>query len=175
MKDTSTIGGEVDGVVQMSDMTTNSSAAATRPDTPGAAVTGAPAAILIVDDSLTVRMDLADALQAAGLRCVTCSSMAEARLALATQPIGVAILDVLLPDGDGLELLQEIRATAGTADVPVLMLSTEAEVRDRIRGLQTGATDYVGKPYDRTLVVSRTWELLRGREPAPSSPISPRS
>jgi two-component system NtrC family sensor kinase len=118
-------------------------------------------AILIVDDSLTVRMDLADAFQTSGLRPLPCANLAEARAALAAGPIAVAILDVLLPDGDGLDLLQEIRAAAATVDLPVLMLSTEAEVRDRIRGMQIGATDYVGKPYDRSQVVSRARALAR--------------
>ncbi len=86
-----------------------------------------PPSVLVVDDSLTVRMDLTEALQAAGLQAVACASLGEAREALATRSIALAILDVLLPDGDGLELLQEIRATPATASMPVLMLSTEAE------------------------------------------------
>src|SRR5262249_35398580 len=94
--------------------------------------------VLVVDDSLTVRMDLTEALQAGGLKAGACASLGEARDALATGSIAMAILDVLLPDGDGLELLQEIRATPATASMPVLMLSTEADVRDRIRGLRTG-------------------------------------
>ena len=71
---------------------------------------------------------------------------------------------MLLPDGDGIELLREIRATPDDAATrPVLMLSTEAEVKDRIRGLQTGADEYVGKPYDTGYVVARARELLRER------------
>ncbi len=123
-------------------------------------------AVLIVDDSLTVRMDLAEAFESAGLRPVACADIAEARAALAREPIAVAVLDVLLPDGDGLDLLREIRAAPATADLPVLMLSTEAEVRDRIRGLQVGATDYVGKPYDRAQVVFRARALARRRDSA---------
>ncbi len=57
--------------------------------------------VLIVDDSLTVRMDLADAFEAAGLHPVLCPSIREAREAFATQAIDLVILDVLLPDGDG--------------------------------------------------------------------------
>ncbi|MFI4941140.1 MAG: response regulator, partial [Burkholderiales bacterium] len=67
---------------------------------------------------------------------------------------------VLLPDGDGVELLREFRATPAGADLPVLMLSTEAEVKDRIRGLLTGSSDYIGKPYEREYVVARARELL---------------
>src|SRR5882757_2571638 len=122
------------------------------------------ATVLIVDDSLTVRMDLAEAFDAAGFRPLMASSIREARAALATQTIDMVILDVLLPDGDGVELLGEIRSRPVLRDLPVLMLSSEADVADRIRGLQTGADDYVGKPYDNNFVVARGRELLRKRE-----------
>jgi two-component system NtrC family sensor kinase len=120
--------------------------------------------VLIVDDSLTVRMDLAEAFVAAGLHPLLCSSIREARDAFAAQTIDLVILDVLLPDGDGVDLLKEIRTRAATCDLPILMLSSEADVKDRIRGLQTGANDYVGKPYDAGHVVARARELLRERQ-----------
>jgi len=115
---------------------------------------------LIVDDSLTVRMDLADAFQAAGLDTVLAASAAETRVALAREPIALVILDVVLPDADGLELLKEISQSTSYAKPAVLLLSTEAEVRDRIRGLETGADDYVGKPYDTGYVIARAKALL---------------
>lgn len=115
---------------------------------------------LIVDDSLTVRADLMDALTTSGLPNMGCASLAQARHVLASQAIGLVILDVVLPDGDGVDFLREMRATPSGADMPVLMLSSEAEVRDRIRGLMTGSNDYVGKPYDQEYVVTRVRELL---------------
>jgi DNA-binding response OmpR family regulator len=118
-------------------------------------------AVLIVDDSLTVRMDLAEAFVRAGFRTLPCATVAESRLALAGELVSVAVLDVVLPDGDGIDLLQEIRRSQATATIPILMLSSEAEVKHRIRGLQTGADDYVGKPYDTGYVVARAIELLR--------------
>lgn len=121
--------------------------------------------VLIVDDSLTVRMDLAEAFEVAGFHPLPCGTAAEARAAVAGEPVSLAILDVLLPDADGVELLKEIRANSSTSKIPILMLSTEAEVKDRIRGLQTGADDYVGKPYDTGYVVARARELLRARQP----------
>jgi two-component system, NtrC family, sensor kinase len=117
--------------------------------------------VLVVDDSLTVRMDLAEALGAAGLGVVACATAGEARIALAREPFAVAILDVLLPDGDGVDLLREIRSSPSTARIGVMLLSSEAEVRDRIRGLTTGADDYVGKPYETSYVVARARDLLR--------------
>src|SRR5215470_6398784 len=123
------------------------------------------ATVLIVDDSLTVRMDLSEAFAAAGFRTLPSATMSEARVLLAKHSVGVLVLDVLLPDGDGIELLREIRASTDgdTAALPVLMLSSEAEVRARVRGLKTGADEYVGKPYDTSYVVAKAQELVRAR------------
>src|SRR5690606_5566518 len=112
------------------------------------------------DDSLTVRMDLAEAFRGAGFVPILCASTADAREALARSHVPVIVLDVVLPDGDGVELLREIRASEGGADAVILMLSSEAEVRDRVRALQIGANEYVGKPYDRSYVVAKARELL---------------
>jgi two-component system, NtrC family, sensor kinase len=125
--------------------------------------------VLIVDDSLTVRMNLMDLLSAAGLRTVACSSVAEARQALVEDTFGLVILDVLLEDGDGIELLQEIRGMPSGGATAVMMLSTETEVRDRVRGLTRGADEYVGKPYDPTYLVGRARELVRSRGEGASS------
>jgi DNA-binding response OmpR family regulator len=119
--------------------------------------------VLVLDDSLTVRMDLAEAFERAGFDVAPCRSVAEARAVLAARPVDVLILDVLLPDGDGVELLGEVRAGPASADAIALVLSTEAEVADRARGLRTGADEYVGKPYDVGYVIARTHELLRSR------------
>jgi len=117
-------------------------------------------AILIVDDSLTVRMDLVEALDTAGFRSVPAANLAEARSALAGHTVALAILDVLLPDGDGVAFLEELRADPRYTELPVLMLSTEAEVKDRIRGLRTGANDYIGKPYDTAAMIDRIRQLI---------------
>jgi two-component system NtrC family sensor kinase len=121
--------------------------------------------VLIVDDSLTVRMDLGEAFESAGFVITLCSTLSEARNALSTGSFALIILDVLLPDGDGIEFLQEIKNTAATAKTPVMLLSSELEVKDRVRGLKTGADEYVGKPYDQSYVVARALELLRKNEP----------
>jgi CheY-like chemotaxis protein len=100
---------------------------------------GAPAPVaVIVDDSLTIRMDLAAAFEAAGFVVRLCATAVEARAAVGTAA-SVVVLDVLLPDADGVELLRELRADPATAALPILMLSIEAEVEHRIRGMQTGA------------------------------------
>jgi two-component system, NtrC family, sensor kinase len=117
--------------------------------------------VLIVDDSLTVRMNLTEILDAAALSATACATLAEARRKLGEERFALVILDILLPDGDGIELLQEIRAMPAAQETAVMLLSTEAEIRDRVRGLTTGADEYVGKPYDPNYVVARARELVR--------------
>jgi two-component system, NtrC family, sensor kinase len=119
--------------------------------------------VLIVDDSLTVRMDLVEAFEAAGFHTVPCATAAEARQAFGRSDISVVVLDVLLPDGDGVSLLRELRASDSGKDAAILMLSSEAEVKDRVRALSTGADEYVGKPYDTSYVISKARELLRSK------------
>jgi two-component system NtrC family sensor kinase len=111
--------------------------------------------VLIVDESLTVRMDLQEAFESIGFATTIGETLAAARKALAEGSFSLVILDVLLPDGDGVDLLREIKNTPTMATTPVVLLSTEAEVRDRVRGLKTGADEYVGKPYDRANVLAR--------------------
>jgi two-component system NtrC family sensor kinase len=125
--------------------------------------------VLIVDDSLTVRMNLQEILEVAGLPAQACATVAEARQAIARDRFALIILDVMLPDGDGIELLEEIRAMPSAAGTAVMLLSTEAEIQDRIRGLTTGADEYVGKPYEPAYLVARARELVRGTSGVPAS------
>jgi two-component system, NtrC family, sensor kinase len=122
--------------------------------------------VLIVDDSLTIRMHLTEILDAAALPAVACATLEEARRKLTEQRFALVILDILLPDGDGIELLKDIRSMPSARDTAVMLLSTEAEIRDRVRGLTTGADEYVGKPYDPNYVMARARELVRGKAEA---------
>lgn len=117
--------------------------------------------VLIIDDSLTVRMDLKEAFEAAGFETVLCSSGTDALVVLNSETISIAILDIQLPDTDGIELLRKIRSDSKIGGLPIMFLSSESEVADRIRGLSLGANEYVGKPYDRNYVISRAHELLK--------------
>ncbi len=116
--------------------------------------------VLVVDDSLTIRMDLRAALGAAGFLVTACETKALAQKVLESRPFSLVVLDVLLPDGDGIDLLKQIRNSLQLSRVPVILLSTEAEVKDRILGLTFGADEYVGKPYDTGYLVQRARELM---------------
>ncbi len=115
--------------------------------------------ILIVDDSITVRMDLAQAFEEAGYSTKPCATLAEARSAFLSGDISLVILDVLLPDGDGVDFLQWIRLSEWHG-LPVMILSVDAEVRDRVRGLRMGADEYIAKPYVLGHLLARTQQLL---------------
>ncbi len=123
--------------------------------------------VLIVDDSLTVRMNLLEMFETAGIEATACASGAEARRALADGGFALVILDILLPDADGVDILKEIRSGDARDHTSVMLLSTEAEVQDRIRGLETGADEYIGKPYDPRYVVARAREFIGRTTPRP--------
>lgn len=126
--------------------------------------------VLVVDDSLSVRMDLRGALGSAGFLVTACDTIAAAHRALRSRIFALAILDVLLPDGDGIDLLREIRADPDLQTLPIILLSTEAQVASRVRGLKTGADEYIGKPYDRDYLIQRACTLSdREREGSPES------
>ncbi|MCU1279837.1 MAG: hypothetical protein JWM53_3383 [bacterium] len=125
--------------------------------------------VLVVDDSLTVRKHLEEAFDAAGFATTLCDSLGAARLALERRRFALVLLDVILPDGDGVELLAEIKRAPATSNLPVVLLSSEVDVHDRVRGLETGADEYVGKPYDASYVVARARELIGATAGPPSS------
>jgi len=110
-------------------------------------------------------MDLSETFESAGYQVTACDTLRSARNALAHGEFSLVILDVLLPDGDGLALLREIKQTSDRNGPPVILLSTEAEVRDRVRGLETGADEYIGKPYDSIHVLARARQLTSTGEP----------
>ena len=123
-------------------------------------------AILIVDDSQAVRADLTQALEASGFRTIACASLSEARTALRTQSVSLALLDSQLPDGNGIELLELIRRDHVLGEMPVLVLASYAEVADQVSKRQVAANDYIAKPYDIVKLVASVRTIL-GAPPTP--------
>ena len=117
--------------------------------------------VLVIDDSLTVRMDLKSAFEGGGYACALAASLAEGRAAMLEARFNLIVLDVQLPDGDGVEFLAELKAASDTRSIPVILLSLEADVRARVRGLTTGADEYVAKPYEKGYLLSCAEELIR--------------
>ncbi|HKP57149.1 MAG TPA: response regulator [Polyangiales bacterium] len=120
--------------------------------------------VLIADDSLTVRMDLAEAFRVAGFETFFARDASEARYVLSREQLDVLILDVVFPDGDGIELLREAREAEGGEQLTIFVLAGADEVSDRQRDLRARADEYVGKPYDAGYVVARARELVAARQ-----------
>lgn len=115
--------------------------------------------LLVIEDEARLAELLQGALTRAGFVVDSVSSTADAREALALTPYDAAILDLGLPDGDGLEVLGEVRRRGGA--VPVLILTARDAVEDRVMGLDAGADDYLTKPFAMAELVARTKALLR--------------
>jgi two-component system phosphate regulon response regulator OmpR len=130
--------------------------------------------LLVVDDDARIRSLLARFLTENGYRVTSAASAAEARSRAAGLVFDLMIVDVMMPGESGLAFAASTRETS---DVPVLMLTALGEPNDRVRGLETGADDYVTKPFEPRELLLRIGGLLRraaavpASTPAPDAPI----
>ncbi|CAN7505417.1 response regulator [Phyllobacterium sp. LjRoot231] len=115
--------------------------------------------LLIVEDEVRITELLRVALMRSGFVVDAVSLCEDARAALSDIPYDAAILDLGLPDGDGIALLRKLRS--GGVRVPILVLTARDAVEDRVSGLDTGADDYVVKPFAMSELIARTKALLR--------------
>lgn len=125
--------------------------------------------ILIVEDEKRVGRFIERALQEQSYTVRLVETCAGARDALADEPFDAVVLDLGLPDGDGLALLREWRASG--FNEPVLILSARDAVEDRIRGLNIGADDYLPKPFSVDELVARLRSLLRRQTTGPRATV----
>jgi DNA-binding response OmpR family regulator len=124
--------------------------------------------LLVVEDELSMRVALEDILKAAGYRVLTAADGAAGlELAVAEKP-DLVLLDVMLPKLDGLSLCAELRRHE--VSVPVLMLTARGRVEDRVAGLDTGADDYLVKPFSTDELLARVRALLRRGQPRAGPP-----
>ena len=117
--------------------------------------------VLVVDDEPSVRQSLERALALEGFSVETAAGGREALDAVARRPPAVIVLDVTMPDLDGVSVVKRLRALG--VDVPVCILSARDEVDDRVAGLQAGADDYLVKPFALPELTARLQALLRRR------------
>jgi DNA-binding response OmpR family regulator len=115
--------------------------------------------VLVVDDEASVRQALERALRLEGFAVSTAGGGREALEAVAARPPAVVVLDVTMPDLDGIQVVKRMRASG--VDVPVCILSARDEVDDRVAGLQAGADDYLVKPFAIAELTARLEALLR--------------
>jgi len=131
--------------------------------------------VLIVDDHPATRDLLVRSMERAGHVAVGEGTCARAAERLGQERFDVTILDVMLPDGSGMDLCRSLRSAG--CSVPILLLTARGGVGDRVAGLDAGADDYLAKPFELPILLSRVRGLLRRHEwfraeaAAPASPV----
>lgn len=123
---------------------------------------------LLVEDSIRLRELLAEAIHAAGWRVDAVATIDEAQAAVAVTPYDLLLIDLSLPDGDGLDLIRDFRREG--VKTPILVLTARAAVDERIAGLDAGADDYLVKPFNNGEFLARCRALLR-RAPDTQAPV----
>jgi DNA-binding response OmpR family regulator len=123
--------------------------------------------LLLIDDDTRLTAMVGDYLRRSGLEVDVAASIAEGRERIGQGGYEALVLDLMLPDGDGLDLTRELRADARTRRLPLLMLTARGEPMDRIVGLEIGADDYLPKPFEPRELLARVKALLRRAAPEP--------
>lgn len=135
--------------------------------TAGSAPVDAPR-VLVVDDEVFLADLIASALRYAGFASTTARDCAEAEATVTQHRPDLIILDVLLPDGSGIDLCRRLRETGVLA--PVIFLTARRAVADKIEGLTAGGDDYLTKPFSLDELVARARAILRRSQPAAPAP-----
>ncbi|MBK9955044.1 MAG: two-component system response regulator KdpE [Rhodocyclaceae bacterium] len=129
-----------------------------------------PAKVLIVEDEKQIRRFVRAAVEEEGCQVAEAETMAQGLLEAGTRQPDLLILDLGLPDGNGIELIHDLR---GWSDIPILILSARAQEHDKIDALDAGADDYLTKPFSVGELRARVRALLRrrSRSPEAASPV----
>lgn len=122
--------------------------------------------VLVVEDDPAIRRGLVDALQFAGFSVVACADGVEGLRAALSVDLDLCVLDVMLPGRDGFEILAEVRRARPA--LPVILVTARGAEQDRVHGLQTGADDYVVKPFSSKELLARVGAVLRRSAERPS-------
>ncbi len=124
--------------------------------------------ILVVDDDPGIRDVVCFALQKAGFATATASDGEQALARFAADPPALVVLDILMPELDGVEVCRRLRTDARGRAVPIVFLSSKDDEVDRIVGLEVGGDDYVAKPFSPRELVARVRAILRRAGAAPA-------
>jgi two-component system KDP operon response regulator KdpE len=124
--------------------------------------------ILACDDELKILRALKLVLRPAGFEVVTAASIEEALDVVAVTPVEAAIIDLVLPDGNGVDLCRRLREWSA---MPIIVLSAVGEEQEKVRALDAGADDYVTKPFGPQELVARLQAVLRRASPEPEESV----
>lgn len=125
--------------------------------------------VLLVEDDRNLRLFLRKALHEEGVTVDEAATGEAALVAVASKAYDCLVLDVMLPERDGFDVLTTVRAAG--LNTPVLMLTARTEVAHRVRGLEGGADDYLGKPFDLSELLARIQALVRRSKLGGADPV----
>ncbi|TVQ56272.1 MAG: response regulator [Rhodobacteraceae bacterium] len=128
--------------------------------------------VLVVDDDARIRALLNRYLSRNGHRVTEAQDAAQARRLIASLSFDVMVVDVMMPGEDGLSFTRAVRPTV---DTPVLMLTARGDTEDRIKGLESGADDYLAKPFEPRELLLRIAAILRRAVPREAPPEAPKT
>src|SRR5947207_4224908 len=111
--------------------------------------------VVIAEDDDAIQHMLGAFLGDAGFLCLRAGNGRDALRLVRTQQPDLVILDVMMPEMDGLEAARRLKADPVCASIPILMLTALGGVEDQVKGLETGADDYLAKPFDMRVLVAR--------------------
>jgi two-component system, OmpR family, alkaline phosphatase synthesis response regulator PhoP len=131
-----------------------------------------PKKVLIVEDETDILQLVKMYLDREGFRTITAADGAEALRQVRSERPDLVVLDLMLPEIDGLEVCKKLRITPQTAMLPIIMLTAKSEESDTVVGLELGADDYVGKPFSPRALVARIKALFRRLERSDDREIS---
>ena len=122
--------------------------------------------ILVVEDEQPIRDLIAFGLRRAGCDVALAEHSQSALASIGDRRPDLILVDWMLPDMSGLELIRALRRDAATRDIPIMMLTARADEADKVTGLETGADDYLTKPFSARELIARIQAVLRRSAPA---------
>jgi len=126
---------------------------------------GRPVRILVVDDQPDIRMMCRVNLALEGYEVIEAPDGESGLLAARAAHPDVVLLDVMMPGIDGWEVLETLKKSKSTVNIPIVMLTARVQREDEIRGWTSGASDYVAKPFNPSLLIEVVQRILSGEDP----------
>lgn len=121
--------------------------------------------VLIVDDESAIREMIAVALEMADYHCLEASNARDAYMTIVDQRPDMILLDWMLPETSGIELVRRLKRDENTAEIPIIMLTAKSAEDNKVQGLEVGADDYITKPFSPKELVARLKAVLRRTTP----------
>ena len=127
--------------------------------------------VLVVEDEPDIRQLITHHLEREGYRCRAVATGGEALRAVRASIPDLIVLDLMLPEVDGLQVCRRLRGDPSTAAVPIIMLTAKSDEVDRVVGLELGADDYMAKPFSPKELVARVRAVMRRARPEPTGRV----